>query len=110
MRLKVHCGSLYDILTRSTINTIKIDYAGDSISGTGTFNLKCYKDAITTAFETKTFLVDSNPIMRQMPAVGAMERFTFQIDLTEGDEEDIKDLDISTVEMIVQEIPMIGNR
>lgn len=109
-RLKVHCGSLYDILTRSTINTIKIDYAGDSTSGTGAFNLKCYKDAITTAFETKTFGVDSAPIMRQMPAVGAMERFSFQIDLTEGDEEDFKELDISTVEMIVQEIPMIGNR
>lgn len=112
MRLKVHCGSLYDILTRSTINTIKIDYSGSSITTDGTFNLKCYKDTVSSVFETKTFPVDDPPIMRQMPPVGAMERFTFQIDLTEGsaNEYDIKNLDISTVEMIVQEIGMIGNR
>lgn len=111
-KLRVHCGSIYDILTRNTINTIKVDYDGSSIGGTGTFNLKCFKDTVSSEFETKTFLVDSNPIMRQMPAIGAMERFSFQIDMTEAsaNEYDIKDLDISTVEMIVQEIPMIGNR
>lgn len=109
-RLKVHCGSLYDILTRNTINLLKVDYSGGSISGSGTFNLKCYKDSISTAFETKTFPVGGSPIMRQMPAIGAMERFSFQIDLTEGSEQDIKGLDISTIELIIQEIPIIGNR
>ncbi len=109
-RIRIIFGELYSITKKFVVDTVRIDFSGSSISGTGAFNMKFYANKLFTLFETKTFPIDQYPRKRGVPPIGALERFAVQLDLTEGAESDFKAFDISTITIDVSNPPGYGNK
>jgi hypothetical protein len=109
-RFKVNVGSLYAIDDKSVYDKFRIDFSGSSISTNGTFNIKFFANRVDTAFETKTQPIDDPPVVRGLPAVGTLERLAIQVDLTEGDEEDVKGFDVSTLNFLFDKKTAVGNK
>jgi hypothetical protein len=109
-KVKINLGSLYSISDKTVVDNFKIDFIGASGAGTGTFNINLFANKKAAAYETKTQPIDSYPVVRNIPPFGGLERFAVQIDLTEGAESDIKRFDISTIELGVKKLPVIGNK
>jgi hypothetical protein len=107
-KFKINFGSFYSILNRTIYDKFKLDFVGSSISGTGAFNVKFYANDVL--YETKTFPIDSEPVRRGLPPVGALERFAIQIDITEGSESDLKALTVSTLAFDYEKKKYIGNK
>lgn len=111
-RIRINIGSLYGLSQQTVFDQFRIDVTGGTLAGTGTFNIKFYANGIATAVDTKTQSLVLYPVVRNMIPIGLLQRLAVQIDLTEGDEEVIKNFDISTLELLYEQrsLNQIGNK
>lgn len=109
-RLKIMLGGFYGLSEQAVYDKFNMDFSGESISGTGYFNILFWLNKMSTVIETKTQAIDSAMDERSVPPIGTAQRMSVEINLTEGDEEDFKKFDISTIEVTAQQLPKFGNR
>ena len=109
-KLKIMLGSLYGFARKVVYEDVKIDFSGESISGTGAFNVLFYMNKATSAFSTLTQKIDSLMARRKVKPVGAVERMSIEINFTEDAESDLKKFDISAIDINAhQEESIVGN-
>jgi hypothetical protein len=106
---KLHLGSIYTISQNFVVEDILLDFAGSSASSRK-FNLNFYANRETSAFEQKSFAIDSKMPRVGMPPRGALQRLLVETALPSTNLADFKDWTISTMSLNVSPLMIPGNR
>ena len=107
--LKFNFGSIYNLLKANFFEIFVLDKAMSSTSGTATFNIKFFANFLSTAFETKTSIMDNVMLPRPLPPRGNVETLQVEISNT-GSEAATKQFDITSFFAGLSSSTRIGNR